>query len=89
MGKGRGPLPPPGFRTLRIGLSLPARPSPEVESDVVQAPSEEEVSRAIDTLMRLSAAREDAQWERAVDGLHDSLTLDAARLYQARQHAAS
>ena len=35
----------------------------------------------------MSAVRSDEQWERAVEGLQDSPTLDADQLYQAQQHA--
>ena len=83
----RRPAPSRRGGTLRLGLTVPARPTSETDADEIEAPSEEEVSRAVDTLMRLSAARADEQWERAVEGLHDSPTLDADRLYQAQQHA--
>lgn len=51
-------------------------------------PSREEAGAALRTLLRYSSAHRAQAWQRAVDGLVDSASLDVDQLYQAQRHAA-
>ena len=52
------------------------------------APTETEVGDAFRTVLRHVRARRRDEWERAVDGLLDSPSLEPDQLYQAQRHAA-
>lgn len=71
-----------------VRSALAADPELAMATDPLDAPSDTELDAALRTVVRHLKARRQDEWERAVEGLADSVTLDPDQLYQAQRYAA-